>query len=348
MNVLRTTAVTAIAPAVWGTTYLVASELLPADHPLFSGLARALPAGLIALALSRTLPRGAWWWKAAALGVLNIGIFFPLLFLTAYHLPGGVAATLNATQPLVVALLAVVLLGQPLSWWRLGWGLVGVLGVALVVLRGGSALDGVGLLAGLGAVGSMAVGVTLTKRWGRPVGVGPMAFAGWQLSAGGLFLLPLTLALEGVPGSVSATGVAGYLWLSLIGGLATYTLWFSGIGRLPVTSAALLGLLSPIVAATLGAIVLGQLLSGLQILGLALALAAIAAGQFDLPVRSAPDRGGRPDEESGARVRSLDGHLTTCSPSQPLRCCSPYAPGSGMVGRWRTRGQRRASSAPGC
>jgi len=281
MGVIRTTALTAIAPAVWGTTYIVTSELLPADHPLFSGLVRALPAGLLAIALTRTLPTGVWWPKAAILGVLNIGAFFPLLFLTAYHLPGGVAATLNATQPLVVAVLAVILLGQPLSGWRLGWGVVGMLGVALIVLRGEATLDAVGIIAGIGAAASMATGVTLTKRWGRPENVGPMAFAGWQLSAGGLFLLPITLLIEGVPDTVTTMGIGGYAWLGLIGGLLTYTLWFSGIGRLPVTSAALLGLLSPIVAAVLGAVFLDQLLGALQLLGFVLALAAIAAGQFN-------------------------------------------------------------------
>lgn len=280
-GVLGRTLITAVAPSVWGTTYIVTSEMLPADHPLFSGLMRALPAGLLAIALTRTLPTGHWWWKAAVLGVLNIGAFFPLLFLTAYHLPGGVAATLNATQPLVVAGLAVILLGQPLSRWRLGSGLVGVLGVAMIVLSGQAALDGVGILAGILAAASMATGVTLTKRWGRPARVGAMAFAGWQLTAGGIVLLPLALAVEGVPTHVSGTGVAGYLWLGLIGGLLTYTLWFDGIGRLPVTSTALLGLLSPITAALLGAIMLGQLLGPVQVLGFALALAAIAAGQFN-------------------------------------------------------------------
>lgn len=281
MSVIKTTALTALAPAVWGTTYIVTSEYLPADHPLFSGLVRALPAGLVAIALTRTLPTGTWWLKAAILGVLNIGAFFPLLFLTAYHLPGGVAATLNAAQPIVVALLAVVLLSEALSWWRLGWGLVGVLGVALIVLTGEATLDPVGLLAGLGAAASMATGVTLTKRWGRPAGVGAMAFAGWQLTAGGLFLLPIALLAEGLPSAITVAGIGGYLWLGLIGGLLTYTLWFSGIGKLPVTSAALLGLLSPIVAAALGVIFLGQFLGGIQLLGFALALAAIAAGQFN-------------------------------------------------------------------
>jgi probable blue pigment (indigoidine) exporter len=275
-----TIAATALAPIAWGSTYVVTSELLPAGHPLFAGLLRALPAGLLALALSRTLPRGAWWAKAAALGVLNIGAFFPLLFAAAERLPGGVAATLGAAQPLIVAVLAVALLGESPSVRRFVWGVLGVVGVGLVVIGPEAAFDTTGIVAGLASAAAMAVGVTLTKRWGRPAGIGPMAFAGWQLSAGGLFLVPITLVVEGAPPEVGPTAAVGYLWLGLAGGLAAYVLWFRGITTLPVTSVAVLTLLSPMVAALLGAVLLGQTLGPLQLVGFALALASIVAGQL--------------------------------------------------------------------
>ena len=280
MDRFRTTLLTAIVPAIWGTTYIVTSEMLPAGHPLFASLVRALPAGLLACALTRALPTGAWWWKSAVLGVLNIGAFFPLLFVAAYHLPGGVAATLGAAQPLVVAILVVVILRESFSAWRLLWGMVGLIGVALVVLRSTATLDAVGVIAGLLSAVSMGFGVTLTKKWGRAAGVPAMGQAGWQLTAGGLFLLPITLLFEGVPTTIDGTALAGYAWLGLIGGFVTYTLWFRGIARLPVASVAVLGLLSPLVAATLGALVLGETLGVVQMIGFALAVAAIAAGQI--------------------------------------------------------------------
>ncbi|MGK8509415.1 EamA family transporter [Nocardia asiatica] len=276
---------TALAPASWGTTYVVTTELLPPGHPLFAGLLRALPAGLIALALTRTLPRGAWWGKAAMLGVLNIGLPFPLLFLAAERLPGGVAATLAAAQPLVVAVLAVVILYESPSAWRLAWGTIGVVGVGLVVIGPKAAFDLAGIMAGLGAAASMALGLTLTKRWGRPAEAKPTAFAGWQLTAGGLFLLPVTFLAEGAPAAIDPPAVLGYLWLGLIGGLLAYVVWFRGIGTLPVTSVAVLVLLSPLVAAVLGAVLLGQTLGPIQLVGFALALAAIVAGQLPAPTR---------------------------------------------------------------
>ena len=148
------TALTALAPTVWGTTYIVTTHLLPEGHPLFAALMRALPAGLLAVLIARQLPRGAWWWKSLVLGTLNMGAFFPLLFVAAQHLPGGVAATLGAAQPIVVALLAVVVLNERLSRWRLFWALAGVTGVALVVLGPEAGLDFVGVLAGLGGAAS--------------------------------------------------------------------------------------------------------------------------------------------------------------------------------------------------
>lgn len=285
---LPLTLLTALAPMTWGTFYVVTTELLPPGHPLFAGLLRALPAGLLLSAAGRTLPRGVWWGRAAVLGVLNIGLLFPLLTVAAERLPGGVAATLAAAQPLVVALLAVVVLGERLSGRRLGWGLAGMAGVGLVVLGPEAGFDAVGVLAGLGGAASMALGVTLTKRWGRPAGAGPVAFAGWQLAAGGLFLLPVTVLAEGAPAEIDAPAILGYVWLGLAGGLVAFVLWFRGLAALPVTSVAVLVLISPLVAAVLGAVLLGETFGPVRFAGFALALAAIVAGQLPASARHSP------------------------------------------------------------
>lgn len=283
MNSVARAALTALAPAVWGSTYVVTTHMLPAGHPLFSALMRAMPAGILAILIVRQLPRGSWWWKSLVLGTLNMGAFFPLLFLAAQHLPGGVAATLGAAQPLVVAGLAVWILGERLSRWRMLWGVVGMAGVAMVVLGPGAAGDVAGVLAGLGGAVSMATGVVLTKRWGRPAGVSPLALAGWQLAGGGVVLLLPALLIDGVPADIGVRALAGYAWLGIIGALIAYTLWFEGIRRLQITATALLGLLSPLVAALLGAVVAGERLSPVQLAGFALALVAMLAGQLAPP-----------------------------------------------------------------
>lgn len=311
------TALTALAPMVWGTTYIVTTHALPDGHPLFSALLRALPAGVIAIALARRLPRGSWWWKSLVLGTLNMGIFLPLLFVAAQRLPGGVAATLGAFQPLVIAFLAVVILQERLSRWRVGWGLAGAAGVGCVVLGPDAALDPVGILAGAVGTVSMASGVVLTKRWGRPPGVGPLGLAGWQLTAAGLVLLLPALIIDGVPADIDGPAVLGYLWLGVVGALLSYTIWFAGIGRLPVTATALLGLLSPLVAAGLGAVIAGESLSAVQLAGFGVALTAMVAGQLSgrdarrvataaLPAPDSPEKPTTDSNQTSATTKGKD------------------------------------------
>jgi probable blue pigment (indigoidine) exporter len=305
------TALTAIVPMVWGTTYIVTTRLLPEGHPLFAGLMRSLPAGLIAVAISRTLPRASWWWKSLALGTLNMGAFFPLLFLAAQHLPGGVAATLGAAQPIVVAFLAVAILHEKLSAWRVCWGIVGMIGVAMVVLGPGAGFDVIGTIAGLAGAASMGTGVVLTKKWGKPPGCSAIGFAGWQLTAAGLVLLVPALVIDGVPPGIDGPAILGYSWLGLVGALVTYTIWFSGIRHLPVTATALLGLLSPLVAAILGALLAGEALGAVQVAGFVLALTAMVAGQ--LAPRSLRASPGPPATAAAPPPESLPAQVPTRS-----------------------------------
>jgi len=279
-------ATTALAPIAWGTTYITTSQYLPPGAPMLTALLRALPAGLILLAITRTLPRGEWWWKAAVLGTLNVGAFFPLLFIGAYRLPGGVAATVGAVQPLIVVALSHVLLGERATWIKVTSGLAGVVGVALLVLTPAARLDTWGVVAAVTGAVLMASGVTLTKAWGPSVP--PLTLTAWQLTAGGIVLLPIA-ALEGLPHApLTLTNIAGYLWLGIPGTVVAYSLWFRGIGRLDASVASFLSLSTAVTAAVIGWIALGESLTALQILGGVLALVAIAAGGIkDKPTQSA-------------------------------------------------------------
>ncbi|TFD78361.1 EamA family transporter [Cryobacterium fucosi] len=288
---------TMVAPILWGTTYLVTTQFLPADRPLLAATLRALPAGLLIVLLTRRLPRGAWWWKSLVLGTLNIGAFFALLFLAAYRLPGGVAATMGAVQPLLVTVLAARFLGDRVTGLRVVAGVAGIFGVALLVLQATARLDLVGVLAALGGAVVMAVGTVLAKRWGRPAH--PLVSTSWQLVAGGLVLLPLLLVVEGLPTEpLTPVNLAGYAYLAVLGTALAYTLWFRGIENLPVASVAFLGLLSPIVAVTCGWVLLRQPLSLGQLLGAAIVLAAVVATNA-----VSPGRRPKPARRGGVRRR---------------------------------------------
>jgi probable blue pigment (indigoidine) exporter len=293
------TALAALGPMSWGTTYVVTTHLLPPDRPLLAGLLRALPAGLLLLALSRELPATRQWaGRAAVLGTLNIGLFFALLFLAAGRLPGGVAATVGAIQPLLVALLAWPVLRERITPVRIVAAAAGAGGVALLVLRAGAHLDSVGLLAALGATLSMTCGTLLTKRWGRPGSL--LAFTSWQLLAGALVLLPAMLLIEGPPPTITTNNALGFTYLTLVGTAGAYVLWFWGLSRMPAGAAATLPLLSPVVALIVGVAFDGETLTAAQIAGALLVLTAVLTSVTQ-PSRSA--RAARPRRPAVATPR---------------------------------------------
>ena len=265
--------VTALAPLIWGSTYLVTTEFLPPNRPFTAALIRVLPAGLLLLAYTRRAPVRGEWARVVLLGVLNIGLFQAMLFVSAYRLPGGLAATLSSTQTLMILLLGW-LIGKnmpPKAAW--GWAAAGVAGIALMVLSPQARFDGWGMAAALTGAAGMALGVYLSKHW--RISLGELAFTGWQLLFGGLFLLPAALLLETPPDTLTAANIGGYLYLSLFGALFAYALYFRGIAKLPPAVVSSLALLSPVCAFVLGWLFLGQSMDAKSLLGFALALASI-------------------------------------------------------------------------
>ena len=268
---------TAIAPAIWGSTYLVTTQLLPAGYPLTVAMLRALPAGLLLLLIVRRLPHGVWWLKSLVLGALNFSVFWWLLFISAYRLPGGVAATVGAVQPLIVIVLARLLLGSPIRSLSIVAALAGISGVALLILTPNATLDPIGIIAGIGGAFSMAAGTVLSRRW-RP-DVSPLTFTAWQLTAGGVLLLPVALLLEPPLPHLTGANILGFAYLGLIGAALTYILWFRGLSRLEPSVVSPLGFLSPTTAVILGWAVLGQQLSPMQMFGIVVVLGSVWLSQ---------------------------------------------------------------------
>jgi probable blue pigment (indigoidine) exporter len=285
---------TAIAPAIWGSTYLVTTQLLPAGYPLTVAMLRALPAGLLLLIIVRRLPHGVWWLKSLALGALNFSVFWWLLFISAYRLPGGVAATVGSVQPLIVIVLARLLLGSPIRGLSIIAAIAGIGGVALLILTPNATLDPIGIVAGIGGAVSMAAGTVLSRRW-RP-DVSPLTFTAWQLTASGVLLLPVALLLEPPLPHLTGANILGFTYLGLIGAALTYILWFRGLSRLEPSVVSPLGFLSPTMAVILGWVVLGQQLSSMQMFGIVIVLGSVWLSQRaqQAPQAGSATAGGQP------------------------------------------------------
>ncbi|MFJ5505842.1 EamA family transporter [Pectobacterium carotovorum] len=274
----RDVILTALAPAIWGSTYIVTSEILPPDRPFTAALIRVLPAGLLLLLFTRRFPARRDWWRVLVLGALNIGVFQALLFVAAYRLPGGLAAVLGAIQPLLVMVLVWAVDHRAPRLATLWSAIIGVVGMAILLLSPQTTFEPVGIAAALLGAVCMATGVWLTRRWQLDLPVLPLT--GWQLFLGGLMLAPVAWVVDAPLPALTLSQYATYIYLCLAGAVISYGLWFRGITRLPTIAVASLGLLSPLTAVVLGWVLLSQSMTGTAFLGLAIVLASVFAVQW--------------------------------------------------------------------
>ncbi|MHA3701056.1 EamA family transporter [Jatrophihabitans sp. YIM 134969] len=270
---LRVAALTAVAPIAWGSTYYVTRHFLPGDAPLWGATLRALPAGLLLLAVSRRRPVGSWWWRSFVLGLVNFAAFFLLVYLAAQLLPSSVAASVMALAPLALGGFGFVLLGQrvdPLFFVAAATGLVGV------ILLVGLATDGIdprGVAASAAALTLSAAGSVLATRWRGDVPL--LASTSWQLLAGGVLLLVVAVAVEGAPPHLDTGGIVAVGYVTVVATAVAFVCWFSGLSRSSAGSVGLIGLLNPVTGIALGVAFGGETLSGWQLLGAALVLLAV-------------------------------------------------------------------------
>ncbi|WP_434463098.1 EamA family transporter [Serratia plymuthica] len=273
----RDVLLTALAPIIWGSTYIVTTQLLPPDRPFTAALIRVLPAGVLLLLFTRRIPAHREIGRLLILSALNIGVFQALLFVAAYRLPGGLAAVLGAIQPLLVMVLLWAVDRHSPNKITLWAALSGVVGMAILLLSPQTIFEPIGIAAALLGAGCMATGVWLTRRW--QINMPVMALTGWQLVLGGMMLAPAAWLLDAPLPTLTASQYAAYTYLSLAGAFVAYGLWFRGITRLPGVAVASLGLLSPLTAVLLGWIMLSQTLSSAALFGFIIVLISVLVVQ---------------------------------------------------------------------
>ena len=124
----------------------------------------------------------------------------------------------------------------------------------------------------------MAVGTWLSRRWQTSLPLLP--FTGWQLLLGGAMLAPVAWWLDPPLPALGVIEVAGYAYLSLLGALLGYALWFRGLSRLSPVAVSSLGLMSPLTAVVLGWALLSERMTGVSLVGLITVLVSVLVVQW--------------------------------------------------------------------
>ncbi|SJZ31688.1 EamA-like transporter family protein [Enhydrobacter aerosaccus] len=275
----------------WGIAYPLMSWSLQAAD-LFSTRLIILPSsGLILLAVgvlggAPALPQRRLWGQIALTGVLNMGLFQIFLICGIAILGPSRTPIIVYTMPAWSSLFAVFLLKEPISP-RIALSLVlSLIAVALVISQEAAARAApVGTLLTLLAAISFGIGTVLTRRTALQRGHAgdPTINAAWQLLIGTLpviavwlFYLPHTYFHP-----EQTRGLIALACLTLGSNALAYFCWFRIIARLPASVASLTTMVVPCVGFGSSALLIGGDVSWLDLVALALIIAAVTLGLTD-------------------------------------------------------------------
>ena len=233
--------------------------------------------GLLAVALRRQFPRSLRLWLLIALsGFSATTIGFLSMFMAAGLVSPGVATVVAGTQPIIAALVALVIFGEPFGKGHGVGMLVSLLGIAAIAAPD-LAAGGVRASAGIGlvilATLGTALGNAVTKRLAGDVDA---IAAAAQLLFGALPLAALSYATEPWTARLVAPAFLASLAVLALGGTAiTYWLWIRILSRSSLNSANAFMFLVPLLGVAISAVFLGERIGPLTVLGMGLAIGGV-------------------------------------------------------------------------
>jgi drug/metabolite transporter (DMT)-like permease len=285
---------------IWGGSFLGVKMALTGYGPLGVAAARITLAAMIlagvALAAGPGLPPTATaqgrriWLHCLGMAVFSNVLPFALLSWGQFVTSGFAGISMAVVPLLVLPLAHVFVPGERMTPRRVAGFLVGFAGVVLLIGGGGggdAGSDGeVGLarLACVAASCCYAVGAIVTRR----APPGPyLAFAAAGLMIAAALILPLALAVEGLPADPPPAALAGVLYLGLLPTALATVLLVHVIQSAGPSFLSLVNYQVPVWAVLIGMVVLGEALPTQFLAALALILAGLSVSQAR-PRRSWP------------------------------------------------------------
>ncbi|HHF3197056.1 DMT family transporter [Vibrio sp. CCB-PB317] len=266
MNILL-----AMIPAFfWGTTYAVTQFTLPDWPPVLLGALRALPAGLLLLAIKPSSPKKSEWKVLLVLGTINIACFFGLIFVMALTLPSAISGVGMVSVPVFAMLFGwVVYKRQPSA-------IQAISGATLIALAwflfdpSSISLNPMGLLAMISAIMCIVVGSSVTKSLGTKMHWWTVLT--WQLILGGVIMSVATsvLAINNPEPYVTAiqnlsmTNTLGLLWVIILNTALGYGMYVWLLQRMSVVDFTFGGIANPVAGIVSGLLLLGETFTPLQ------------------------------------------------------------------------------------
>ncbi|MDG4647090.1 DMT family transporter [Roseibacterium sp. SDUM158017] len=279
---------------IWSSAFTSARIIVEAAPPLMALSLRFFLSGLIgigvAAALGQTLRLSRAQWRAVLIfGICQNALYLGLNFVAMQTVEASLAAIIASAMPLLVAAANWGLFQERLPPLGIAGLTAGFVGVAIIMAdRFGGGADMVGVV--MCFVGVVALtAATLTVKSAASDGGNLLMVVGLQLMVGAIALLPPALLLETVAVDWSWQLVAAFGYTTLMPGLAATFIWFKLVGRIGATRAATFHFLNPFFGVAIAAALLGERLTGADVLGVVIIAAGILAVQLARvrPVREA-------------------------------------------------------------
>lgn len=253
-----------LAAFFWGTTYAVTQYSLSGWPPLLLGALRALPAGLLLLAIKPSIPNAKDWPILIRLGAINIALFFGLLFIMAQTLPSAISGVGMVSLPVFAMFYYWLIHKKKPTKVQLISGTILITLAWLLFDPLNLTLNPVGLIAMLAALMSIVIGSNIIQGLKGKMHWWPVLC--WQLIIGGslLSIIAFTHALSSptqylsVLQDFSRLNAMGLIWLILLNTMLAYALYVWLLSRMTVVEFTFAGISNPIAGILMGLLLVGD------------------------------------------------------------------------------------------
>ncbi|UPR59194.1 EamA family transporter [Vibrio sp. ED004] len=266
MNILL-----AMIPAFfWGTTYAVTQFTLQEWPPLLLGALRALPAGLLLLAVKPTLPKKGEWQIIFTLGLINIATFFGLIFVMALTLPSAISGVGMISVPVFAMIFHWIVKKQRPHLIQALSG-IGLITLAWVLFNPSQiALNPIGLGAMFAAIMCIVIGSSITKSLGNRMHWWKVLT--WQLILGGTILSVASgvhAFIDPQPYVNAVThfdtrNAMGLVWVIGLNTALGYGMYVWLLQRMSVVDFTFGGIANPVAGIVTGMVLMGESFTAVQ------------------------------------------------------------------------------------
>ncbi len=223
------------------------------------------------------------------IGLIQTAAVMGLLFWAMQFVSASTSAILLFTNPIWVAVLGRLFLGETLHRGRLVGLFLGVIGVAFAIGLGPDLLSGgktlVGEIIGIVSALCWATATVVNKRANLPFG--PWALSFWQMLIGSVAILGLAYGTdEQWPVNVTWEQWGWFVWLAIPASTGSFGLWFVALSRGGATKTSGFLFLAPLFTVILSWFILGATLSLLQAVGGILIGIALWLVNSEIPART--------------------------------------------------------------